>query len=390
MTATEIPFSFPFGDQVVELASGVFSDAFEFSDSVPVEVSDTYVRIIALWRDNEPLGGEAPTIEMRSGGGGFTSLNVTTQGTESKVTVIGTGGLPAGMASCQREDNDIYLVHISDLADGNGPWHLRIKNNDPETLHFVAVSSTDPDQTHQPWMVWGATLGSFTTDTNPADLTFALPQLASTHPVAVRNLGTKALTFAEHAGVSIGPDDSPAVITAMHDQIDPHGVADIVFGVHANGADADVTVTHTMSSNDERHTVNLTISVSRTNFPPPPPPRCNVCHCAGYQPNDPGGPCQQPNCEHESDQHGLGHRCGLQWLDGCPGFVTAEGRNVGPEPCADCGHTVGQHGEAVIKAPDPPMPCAKIDVDSCTNFLGPNPDRCGNQACRHPLSMHRG
>jgi hypothetical protein len=387
-------FSFPFGSQVVELTFGQFSDAFEFSSSVPVEVNDTYVRIIALWRDNQALGGEAPTIEILSGAGGFTPLNVTPHGTETKIPIIGTGAVVAGMASCQREDHDIYFVHISDLAEGNGPWHLRIKNNDPQTLHFVAVSSTDPDQTLQPWMVWGATPGSFTTVTNPDDLNFALPQRTSTHSVTVRNLGTEALTFAEQAGVSIGPPtDSPAVIITMPSQIDPHGVAAIVFGVHTLGADAEVTVSHTMATNDQRHTAILSIHVSRTNFPPPPPPPpppCNIDHCDGYLPNSPGGPCQQPGCGHRSDQHGLGSRCGWRWFDQCPGFVTADGRHAGSGPCAQlgCGHPFDDHGESLLSSPDPPMPCSRQQSDGCTNFDGTNPQRCANQACKHPLSMH--
>src|SRR5262249_51246742 len=161
-------------------------------------------------------------------------------------------------------------------------------NNDPQTLHFVAVSSTDRDQTAQPWLVWGATPGSFTTTGNPANLHFVLPGLFSTEPVTVRNLGTGPLRFKEGASSRLGAPNSPAVITKMlvpvedgdtTRQLDSHGVKDIVFGVHNNGADTDVTVTHTMGTNDPNpaHEVDLTIDIRRTNFPPPPL----------------GGPCHQ-------------------------------------------------------------------------------------------------
>jgi hypothetical protein len=307
-----VAFSFPFGAKAIRLGRGQFSEEFEFSATVPTEATDTYLRVIALWHDNAVLGGDAPTIEVRSGAGGLTALTVTPQGTRNAVTINGTGGRVAGIASCEREDNDIYFVHISNLATGNGPWTLRLKNNDGEVLHFVAVSSTDPNETKQPWMVWGATVGSLITDGDPSDLRINLSRLRSTQSVTVRNLGTAPLQFREQTAASIGGVDSPAVIEVLPNQggkpgwIEPHGIADVVFGVQLDGADRDVTVTPTLRTNDQRHTVNLTIAVARTNFPLPPGPfgpPCNVCNCAGYAPLE--GVCVQPRCGHDAGSHGV-------------------------------------------------------------------------------------
>ena len=394
--AADVPVQFPFGTRVIGLGQGEFSDEVAFSDSVPVEVSDTYLRIIALWHDNEPLGGELATIEIRSGQGNLTALNVRPVGAESEVTVIGTNGALAGKATCG-VNNDIYLVHISELGDDNGPWRLRLKNNDSQTLYFVAVSSTDADQTFQPWMVWGATKGTIGTAENPDDFRFSLQSKSDTHAVAVRNLGTGPLVFFDSAG-PIGGHDSPAVISAIPHQIEPHGIQDVVFGVHPNGADADATVEHTMTTSDPRHTAELTIFVSRTNFPPPPPPppgaSCNVDQCPGYVPPPPypneGGPCVQPGCGHDNIFHGLGGHCSQA---DCPGFLDSLGRNFPADGdgfdddavCAQptCGHPYSFHHTSPHPVPD----SACQHNDGCRAYLGPG-HICRREICRHPIEDH--
>ena len=390
-------------DSPLELASGQFSDVLPFTDSVPAEADQAYIRIIALFRDNEALGGEAPTIEIRAGEGSLTPLVVTPQGSDTTaVTMVGTNGVAAGTATCERENNDVYFIQISDIAKGNGPWQLRIKNNDPQTLHFVSISSTNAAETRQPWMIWGATRNSFTTSGNPDDLNFTLQALHSTHSVTVRNLGTRPLRFAETAGIPIGAPDSPAEIQRLpssndnNPQIDIHGVDDIVFGIHQNGADSTVTITHTMRADDPRHTANLTITVKRTNFPPPPPEApCNIDHCAGYVPPPPyppphavwtaSGPCIQPGCGHGAEFHGLGPACQLG--DSCPGFRDGTGRNWGTDDNASCvqpgcGHTwVPFH----LSPPPEPRPC-RTD-DGCEDFVGSGPI-CRRGGCGHPDELH--
>ncbi|MFB7510986.1 hypothetical protein, partial [Streptomyces broussonetiae] len=163
------------------------------------------------------------------------------------------------------------------------------------TLSFAAISSTDPDQTLQPWMVWGATPGNFAATGDPKELSIDLPGLFETHAVTVRNLGTAPLVFTEQAGMSIGGPDSPAVIATLtaRGRIDPQGLDQIVFGVHHNGADADTTVTYPIHTNDGRHQANLTIHVARTNYPPPQPGApCNIDHCPGYLPAPPYPPAR--------------------------------------------------------------------------------------------------
>ncbi|KJS52892.1 hypothetical protein VM98_28550 [Streptomyces rubellomurinus subsp. indigoferus] len=401
-------FDFPFGSQVVELAFQQVSDEFPFSDLVPIEIGETYLRVIALWRDNQALGGKAPTVEVRSGQGGLTPLTVTPLGEgTTAVPVIGTDGVVAAQGTCVRGNDDVYLVHLFAIAETNGPWQLRLTNNDPQTLHFVAISSTDPDQTLQPWMVWGATPGNFTAAGDPNELHVFLPGLFTTHAVTVRNLGTAPLVFDEKAGESIGGPDSPAVMAALpartdpdhHPLIAPHGVDQIVFGVHHNGADADTTVTHTVQANDERHQAQLTILVKRTNYPPPSPGApCNIDHCPGYVPPPPyepalgaptTGPCGQTGCGHGEGFHGLGPACRLD--DGCPGYRSANGGTSGAEDdvCVQpgCGHTWGE-SHKIHHQPPPDTHCRRDD--GCRAFLG-GPGLhaiCRRDICGHPFTDH--
>ena len=127
-------------------------------------------------------------------------------------------------------------------------------------------------------MVWGATPGNISPVGDPGARTINLDGIRSKRSVTVRNLGTGPLTFFETAGVRLGGPNSPAVITdllvpALHGdipgQLAPHGVKNIVFGVHRNGADADATITHTLQTDDpiEAHAATLKISVQRTNYP---------------------------------------------------------------------------------------------------------------------------
>ncbi|MDT7765570.1 MAG: hypothetical protein QOC63_4990 [Mycobacterium sp.] len=400
-------FEFTFGPTVLELPSGQFSSP--FSLSVPNDAAEFFIRIIALFRDNQPLGGESPTIEIRAGQGELTPLTVTIQGSAPTSTpIVGTNGATAGTATCERDNNDIYLVDIADIPEGQGPWELRISNNDAQTLHFVAISSTDITQTTQPWMVWGATPGNFSTSNNPDDASFILDGLAATHPVVVRNLGTGPLSFREQAGVSIGAPDSPAIIATLPQQgqpgqIEPHGVDNVVFGVHQNGADSQVTVVHTMNTNDQLHSASVAITVKRTNFGPPPPGNpCNLDNCSGYVPPPPypdpavtikdTGACIHPGCGHDAELHGLGPRCRLG--DGCPGFLDESKRNWGDREaiCVQpgCGHALDQHAH-FPPPPPPPSPCDECD---CPKFVGPISGgpfvRCQRDSCGHSFRNHGG
>jgi hypothetical protein len=374
MPALGVLPTFPFGDQVVELAFQQVSGVVEFSATVPAEATDTYVRIIALWHDNQSLGAEFPTIGIRSGQGGLTPLTVTRLGTPSQaVPIIGTGGAQAGSATCVAEDGDIYFIHIA-----------------------------DPDLTSRPWMVWGATPNSFSTVGDPDALTFALPGLFSSHTVTVRNLGTGTLQFGERAGISIGAPDSPVVISTMPEGIAPHGVADIVFGVHQGGAEQDVTIHYAMHPSDPIHGAALSISVRRTEFPPPAPGvPCNVDRCAGYIPPRPyppalgatnSGVCVQPGCVHDENFHGLGPEC--QQSDNCPGFLDSTGRRIPPSlPSSDvcvqpgCGHDYKAH--LIFHPPEPDSSCRK--KDGCQAFIrgsDPTHDVCRRPGCGHSFQWH--
>ncbi|MFB7511280.1 hypothetical protein, partial [Streptomyces broussonetiae] len=276
-------------------------------------------------------------------------------------------------------------------------------------LSFVAISSTDPDQTLQPWMVWGATPGSFTSAGDPKELGISLPGLFETHAVTVRNLGTAPLVFAERAGQSIGGPDSPVVIATLPTRtdrngspmIDTQGVGQVVFGVHHDGADADTAVTYTIHTNDSRHQADLTLQVKRTNYPPPPPRApCNIDHCPGYVPPPPyppalgapsSGPCAQAGCGHEEGFHGLGPACRLN--DGCPGYRRADGGNSYPghlradgENCVqpECGHEWFTYHD-----PDFWSGSYCTYMDGCEEFLvGLGTDNCQRPGCQHSLAAH--
>jgi hypothetical protein len=358
---------FLFGNTVLVLTPGQQSQPQDFTSSVPNDTDTMCLRIIALWRDNQALGAN-PTIEIKSGQGGFIKLNVTPQGSPTRpVDIIGTGGHPVGTATCERDDADVFLIRLFNIAIDQGPWNLRITNNDQDTLGFVAVAVSSGLDTEalQPWVIWGATPSSFTTVSDPRARNFRLKQQFDTHRVWVRNLGTAPLIFQETAGPIPPPDanhpDTPAsplflVTLPQNRLIDIHGIDQVVFGVNPDGALRTATVNYTIHTNDTYppHTVAaVTVTVEQTIFPAP------------------GLPCQV-----SPDGH-------------CPGFVDKLNSGVGvsdDDVCVQpgCGHMWDLHNP-----PPPPPPPSGCCTCGCPAFMvGRVPHSCARQGCWHDRRVH--
>jgi len=120
-----------------------------FDVFVPPGEKTVFLRFIALFRDNEPLGGEAPTFQIRVGTGVVTPVGPNSAG----VDIPDGNGNVVGSITCERLPNDISLLTISDIVENSGPWKMRIRNNDPESLRFLGFTSQHVEKTLQPWMV---------------------------------------------------------------------------------------------------------------------------------------------------------------------------------------------------------------------------------------------
>jgi hypothetical protein len=144
-----------------------------------------FVRLVALFRDNDPLEGKAPTLQIKAGTG---TILTSVEANASWVSVRDADDNVVGSATCQRLKNDIFLLTISDMAENSGPWRLRIQNNDAEALRFLGFTAPDPDDTRQPWMVLGGA--------DNGGPVFGLSNQGSRlRDIEVRNLGTEPLRY---------------------------------------------------------------------------------------------------------------------------------------------------------------------------------------------------
>lgn len=182
-----------------------------FDIKLPPGEKTFFLRFIALFRDNEPLGGEV-TFQIRAGTGLITSV-----GPNSSADIPDGDGNVVGSVTCERFPKDVFLLTISEIAENSGPWKIRIRNNDPESLRFLGFTSTQAENTFQPWLVVG----------DPNSQPFFLVGVHERLDVEVRNLGTKPLIFFE----DIGPiaEDSRVTLAERPDQIDLHGAGKLTF-----------------------------------------------------------------------------------------------------------------------------------------------------------------
>jgi hypothetical protein len=215
-------------DEPLTLAPGGTGPLTEFD--VPIEPVPMFLRFIALWTDNTPLKGAAPTFGIKMGEGLITT--VAADGTE--VGIPGPKG--GGTASCRRLPDDLYLLTVVNHSESDTTWRLRIKNRADQTLRFVWVSSNVIDDTFQPWMALDG--GLSITSRSPAGF------------VVVRNWGPGTLTIEDSPGTPVGGQDSPVVLLHRPMEIAPHGVDHLVFTCGEVASRRNLA--HTFTTNDDK------------------------------------------------------------------------------------------------------------------------------------------
>ena len=278
----------------IKLAGQETSPVFEFS--VPDEAQEMFLRVVALWRDNEPLGGQAPTFKIRAGRGDFVSV-----GPDSGDVSISSGTIEVGSVRCQRHQHDVFLLTVSRLVENSGPWKIRITNNDSETLRFLGFSSHRDQETLQPWLVLG----------DPSAFGSGVLRFvgAQTRSMELRNWGTAPLTFGEAAGAPLGGDGSPVVLVSRPDRVSPHDVGQLKMST------SDVLAVtrrfvHVLRCNDtftSHGRLNIDVEPPSTHEPFPESSEffCRRgCGCLEYLPSTPqGGPCERGICGHSAASH---------------------------------------------------------------------------------------
>jgi len=308
-----------------------------FSEAGPVEIggeqtgrlfdlimspgeSAMYLRFIALFRDNRPLRGEAPTFQIQAPGGFFASVGPTS----GRVEILGVQDNVVASVTCTRDSNDVFLLAISDIAENSGrTWQMRIRNNDPESLRFLGFASNIADETLQPWLVLpepdnvenGIAVGQELL--TPQELAsggraydvpfFRVEQNSeSKRTIEVRNWGTKRLTFSE----SLGPlGENPGfTLEACPAFIDPHGAKELIVSTNADLLTDDVV--HLLRCNDgvKKHgRLGFKATTNAGSYTPPvSPPSESFCRrgcgCQEYAPTaaDGQGAC---SCGHSKADH---------------------------------------------------------------------------------------
>jgi hypothetical protein len=191
-----------------------------FDIKLPPGEKTFFLRFIALFRDNEPLGGEAPTFQIKSGTGDLTPVGLNPAG----VKVIDGDGNFAGAVICERGHKDVFLLTISEIEENTGPWKIRIRNNDSESLRFLGFTSTQVDQTLQPWLVIGKSSSAFSFS---PPMVGVIQVVIRTTVFEVRNLGTTPLIFFEKPGPIA--EDSQITLTEKPDRVDLHQLRTLAF-----------------------------------------------------------------------------------------------------------------------------------------------------------------
>jgi len=187
-----------------------------FDINMPAGEETFFLSFIALFRDNEPLGGEAPTFQIRAGRGVITSVGPNSAGVDipdGDESVVGT-------VTCKRLPNDVFLLTISEIVENSGPWRIRIRNNDSESLRFLGFSSTQAENTLQPWLVVGGP-----GERRAGESFFRLAE--GSQSIEIRNLGTAPLDLFEDPG-PLGEDPS-VILTEKPTRVELHGKDKLTF-----------------------------------------------------------------------------------------------------------------------------------------------------------------
>ncbi|CAL9356476.1 hypothetical protein SUDANB145_00573 [Streptomyces sp. enrichment culture] len=254
----------------------------------------TFFRVIAHLEPDVVHGGTPPTFLITAGLGDPTAVE---EGADP-VDIPGSGGTTVATADCHRstEDVDTYLVTVDHSAP-SGPWQLEIKNNEPEPLEFVGFVSHTESETLQPW----------------ADFTHPRMQGQETetiHRIRVHNVGTKPLTIEDPVGSPLGGSESPCVIQARPDSIDPHDTGTITVKcnpLQGHRHERLEVFTHTFSTNDpDLPHSRISFEVAWPNFPTMciPDEGCFV-NCKEFVRRMPPDEFQCGTCFHDAGFHGL-------------------------------------------------------------------------------------
>ncbi|GHF60646.1 hypothetical protein [Streptomyces thermodiastaticus] len=222
-------------EEPLALAPGQTGPLVEFD--MPIEPIPMFLRFVALWTDNTPLGDADPRFGIKLGEGLITT--VAADGTE--VGIPGPKG--GGSASCRRLSDGLYLLTVVNHTESKPTWQLRIRNTADQTLRFVWVNSNVKSDTLQPWMALDQPLsivGRSRPDVGRGRVGF----------VTVRNWGTGTLTIDDSLGSPIGGQDSPVVLVHRPAEIAPHGVDHLAFD--CGEVRSRMVLQHTFATNDDR------------------------------------------------------------------------------------------------------------------------------------------
>ena len=277
----------------VSVVAGASTPVFEFFVAEGVE--QTFLRFVALFRDNEPLGGNEPTFQIRADRGEMSAVTST-----SGDVAVKDGQTVLGSVRCERLAADMFLLTIVTPPGSARPWRIRIRNNDPEPLRFLGFSSQHEEQTIQPWLALGTPgLSVVTTESGSVS-----------REIAIRNLGTGPLTLSDGPG-PIGGADSPVVLVSRPDRVDPHHVDTLTLSIGHVFSRREIA--HRLRSNDPADThgrLSIVVDPPPHTGPGPEPPSeffCRRgCGCPEYiapPPLQDDRSCDRGTCGHSLASH---------------------------------------------------------------------------------------
>ncbi|WP_405860960.1 hypothetical protein OG361_37790 [Streptomyces sp. NBC_00090] len=195
-------------EQPLRLVSRATSGLIPFL--VPADATAMFLRLVAVGSGCEPLGGAAPTIELRAGTGEI----ATVPRAPSEGAVHDESGNEVGTASWTRERDDIFMVKLLISEKNARLWRVRITNNDPEELGFVWVTSDVEEDTHQPRISMNRSLGRHAVAGAPLENIVA----------SIANVGTTALKFDDLPGTDMG---AGFTLVRVASSIPPNGCGSI-------------------------------------------------------------------------------------------------------------------------------------------------------------------